>query len=234
MNGVTDPSETYFKQGLWAYDANAKAWVQLEVDASGYLQVTGLTLPPGAATAAHQVTMITALQLIDDLRNALHAIGSDKMDVFFKGQDVDVEVKQQAPADLTAALHGYIGAAWQKLPMLWGYSDRYVERLEDNNAAAGWNWENLTAVPAGEIWVIQAARADNATSQTTATKIELLSDGPTNTLIKDLLPAAGHHTCWQGAVVLKEGDLIRAEFEGCTAGDDLTTSAWGFKMDIDL
>ena len=53
----------------------------LELDDSDYLKVAVQTsgLPSGAATAANQATMITALQLIDDLRNALNDVGTDEL-----------------------------------------------------------------------------------------------------------------------------------------------------------
>jgi len=58
-------------------------WYALTVDDAGQLQVDVLTsaLPTGAATAANQTTMITALQLIDDLRAALDSVGTDELDV---------------------------------------------------------------------------------------------------------------------------------------------------------
>ena len=51
------------------------------IDADGHLQVDVLTsaLPSGAATSARQDTMITALQLIDDLRTALASVATDQL-----------------------------------------------------------------------------------------------------------------------------------------------------------
>jgi hypothetical protein len=53
------------------------------IDTSGHLQVDLLSsvLPTGAATAANQLTEITALQLIDDLRAALHSVNTDELQV---------------------------------------------------------------------------------------------------------------------------------------------------------
>lgn len=53
------------------------------IDPSGHLQIDLLSsaLPTGAATAANQLTEITALQLIDDLRNALHSVNTDHLEV---------------------------------------------------------------------------------------------------------------------------------------------------------
>ena len=234
MNGVTDPSETYFKQGLWAYDANAKAWVELEVDASGYLKVTGLTLAPGAATAAHQVTQNTALQLIDDLYNALHSVHLDELDVHIDGQTNDVEIVQQAPADLAASLHGYIGGAWQKAPLLWGYSGRWEERIILANAVAGGNILTCTAVAGGEVWVLQAASIVNKNSTSGPNQIYLKSTSTYPVLAMTATIAANTSLPWDGAVVLAEGDVVRGEFGGCTLNDDLHLNVWGYKMDIDL
>lgn len=64
---------------LWAWGAGA--WRKVLADAAGHLQVDVLssTLPALAATAAHQVTMITALELIDDLQAALASVGGDEL-----------------------------------------------------------------------------------------------------------------------------------------------------------
>ncbi len=53
------------------------------IDSDGHLQVDVLTsaLPSGAATSARQDTMITALQLIDDLRAALDSVQTDRLNV---------------------------------------------------------------------------------------------------------------------------------------------------------
>lgn len=58
-------------------------WIKVKTDSDGKLQIEVDTsvLPSGAATAANQITMITALQLIDDLRNALDSVGTDELDV---------------------------------------------------------------------------------------------------------------------------------------------------------
>jgi len=68
--------------GTWlGYDGTA--FRNIHVDEAGDLQVDVLTsgIPAGAATSANQATMITALQLIDDLRAALDSVGTDEIDV---------------------------------------------------------------------------------------------------------------------------------------------------------
>jgi len=75
----------------------------LKVDVDGHSQVDVLTsaLPSGAATAANQTTEITALQLIDDLRNALKSVATDQLQV--KGKDQLFSYKAQLLVQVTAA-----------------------------------------------------------------------------------------------------------------------------------
>jgi len=58
-------------------------WRNLKVDADRHVQsdILSSALPTGAATAAKQDTEITALQLIDDLRNVLESVGADQLRV---------------------------------------------------------------------------------------------------------------------------------------------------------
>ena len=64
---------------MWVW--NGTKWVKGLSDVAGHLliDVSGGGLPAGAATAANQATMITALQLIDDLRNALVSVHTDEL-----------------------------------------------------------------------------------------------------------------------------------------------------------
>ena len=60
--------------------------VIVTVDAAGHLQIDVLSvaLPTGASTLAEQQTQTTALQLIDDLRNALGSVNTDDLQVDVK------------------------------------------------------------------------------------------------------------------------------------------------------
>ena len=77
-NDVGDRAALY----LWS----GSAWVKARSDADGHFQIDVLSsaLPTGAATAANQLTEITALQLIDDLRNALGSVNTDDLQVDVK------------------------------------------------------------------------------------------------------------------------------------------------------
>ena len=92
--------------GIWGWDLAFNLWRKVLVDGAGNLQVDvlGSALPAGAATAANQVTEITALQLIDDLRNALGSVNTD---------DLQVDIKDIADGEIKC--YGYDGANWQTL-----------------------------------------------------------------------------------------------------------------------
>jgi len=99
----------------------------LHVDGTGDVQTDVLSsaLPTGAATAAHQVSMVTALQLIDDLRGALDSVGTDELDV-----NVEASVLPTGAAT----------SAWQDT-----LNDGVVT-LQDNFPTGGkWKRENRSA-----------------------------------------------------------------------------------------
>ncbi|MCK4297883.1 MAG: hypothetical protein KAX80_00035 [Planctomycetes bacterium] len=79
------PSDAPYPRAVLGWDGTA--WRVMAVDIEGHVQVDvlGSALPAGAATAANQATMITALQLIDDLRNALESVATDRLQV--RGED---------------------------------------------------------------------------------------------------------------------------------------------------
>jgi len=59
------------------------AYRAFTVDATGHLQVDALSsvLPTGAATAANQALILAQVQLIEDLRNALQSVATDRLQV---------------------------------------------------------------------------------------------------------------------------------------------------------
>lgn len=85
MTPTANPSSVPFPRGCLGWDG-ANFYV-LRTDANGHLHIHVLSsaLPLGAATAAHQVTQNTALQLIDDLAAALKSADTDELHV--EGED---------------------------------------------------------------------------------------------------------------------------------------------------
>lgn len=232
MGGITDPAQEFFKDGLWGWVTDQ--WKKLIGDAAGHLQVDVVEsgLPTGAATSANQTTMITALQLIDDLRGALNSIHTDELDVVIDGQSADIEVTQIAAADLTPGVMGWDGTQWRKLPIVWGYSDRYVESLSEVNVVAGSHTLSFTAVPAGEVWVINGVSAFCSTANPADIQLTLRLGG-SNCFLHVQQTVVGWQTeLATGSFVLKEGDYVRVVFSTCILNDDIYAQAFGCKMKV--
>lgn len=191
-----------------------------------------LPLPTGAATAANQATMITALQLIDDLRSALSSIAADSLDVRLDGQTADVEVIQTTPADLTPGIEGWDGAAWRKLPLLWGYSDRWQETTSGIASGAGDAVANITAVPDGYIYILQRVSVYHDAGVEKEMTVTLRTPTAATMIFNDLAVASGVHYPIQCNAVLKYQDFIRATLVAPGDGKFVDLRVWGYMMKI--
>lgn len=119
----------------------------LHVDGDGDVQVDVVSsaLPTGAATDANQTTMITALQLIDDLRNALDSVGTDELDVNVEASVLPTGAATSAWQDTLndgLAVLGYNFPLGEK----WNTTNATV-----NVATATWTVVKLYTVPAGKV-----------------------------------------------------------------------------------
>lgn len=116
--------------------------------------------------------------------------------------------------------------------VLFGFNDRYVETSESLNPSAGTVQQDFTAVPAGEVWIIQAVTfLNNTTAQRTTFRVRT-SGGSEIPFYENTPAAAGTYQCWNGEIVLKESDYIRFHLYNVVAGDDLYFRAWGYKMKV--
>lgn len=104
---TVNPSSVPSPRGVLGWDG-ANFYV-LRTDATGRLQLHVLSsaLPLGAATAAHQVTQNTALQLIDDLQDALQSVANDRLIV--RGEDQLFTIKGVLAFRTETAISGASG-----------------------------------------------------------------------------------------------------------------------------
>jgi len=129
--------------------------------------------------------------------------------------------------------HGWIGAAWQKNPLLLGYSGDTSEVVTNTNADAGLNTLSGAAVPAGEIWVVEAIGVRNVNKASSRSWIYVTTNGNNTYLSDQVAAAAGQFTVWAGAITLSEGDKVQALIYGCDAGDDIKMHYHARRIDID-
>ena len=179
-------------------------------------------LPAGAATSANQTTMVTALQLIDDLRNALGSVDTD---------DLQVDVKTSA-LPTGAATETTLNAMLTKMKRLVTcVLDAYHELKSNTNAASGYNLLAGTAVPAGEIWVINEIAVCNNKHACTSIQMNTKDSTHDYTMRSIIGTTTGIWDYYQGYLVMTAGWYIGGHFNGCTAGDAIYLAILGFMVD---
>jgi len=130
------------------------------------------------------------------------------------------------------ALHGWDGDSWQKLPMVWGYSDRYVQALSSLGVAAGTRALTFTSPSAGEVWVITHWVTWTSAATPASFNFYLHNTAGYQQLQKSPNPGANTSVVCEGEIILKATDYLYAEFPSCAGGEDIYSSACGYKMKI--
>ena len=127
---------------------------------------------------------------------------------------------------------GWDGSQWRKLPLLFGYSDRYAERVGPVTAVSGTNQLDLSTVPSGEIWVITSISAWASSSNISRVDLRVIVGSDVFVLKATGYSTAYHTVDWQGTIILAAGDYIRVQFSGASGGEALDAWAVGYKMKI--
>jgi len=139
----------------------------------------------------------------------------------------------ESDGSLPAISKGWIGAAWQKNPLLLGYSGDKSELKQIADASAGTNTLSSGTVPAGETWVVEAISARDLDNAITSMLRNINVNGVVVTLVEQITVAAAARVFWSGAVTLSYGDYVRAAFYGCTLNDNLEMAYHARRIDID-
>jgi len=127
---------------------------------------------------------------------------------------------------------GWDGAAWHKLPMVWGYSTHFFYRAIDESATAGDNLLAIPIPPAGEVWTVTQLAAMNTITVCTRISFVVRAGGVDYYLCGKDSPAAGEVVSLASHIILGEGDQLRGYYEGCVAADDIYLYASGYKMKV--
>jgi len=144
----------------------------------------------------------------------------------------DAEIHQTTPADLRTGAHGWDGAAWHKLPMVFGYSDRWAENAEGAATGAGNAVAVTAAVPAGYVYVLQQAEAFHDAAAAVELLVTPIAGALVCGLVHELAAAAWVHYSWTGSLVLKAGDQIAATAAAPGDGKKVHLHTWGYKMKV--
>ncbi len=129
-------------------------------------------------------------------------------------------------------LWGWDGSVWRKLPMLWGYSDRWAEVQDhDMTSDATYSFDTV-AVPAGYVYKLEHATIANQSAVRGMAYIAISLSAIAYPLVLTLEPARYQAVTWTGSLTLKEGDKIIFRQLSCITDDVIRAAAWGCKMKI--
>lgn len=144
-----------------------------------------------------------------------------------------VPVALNEDGSLIGSGQGWIGAAWQKDPIRLGYSGDKSEQILDESASAGTNILTSSAVPAGELWVVEAISGRNVDTAPSQALLQIVANSVVVILADKETIAANEYITWSGGVTLSEGDTIRAVFFTCSLNDDIYLNYHARRIDID-
>jgi len=197
----------------------------LELDASDYLKVALAAWLEGAV----DVKGYTGSAWKELLVNA-----SGQAIVVGKGTSEEVNAALLAPARGLVGEHGYVGGAWQKQPLALGYSARVKERVQATSTGAGTTGVNTTAVPAGELHVLNFFGALHSDPVARYMTCVVVGDGVEYNL-QDFVSVVTYKTeGFVGMIVLSPGDYLRVVVTGLATGQTVYLNYWGYRVDIDL
>ena len=145
-----------------------------------------------------------------------------------------LKVSIAAPAAGLVGAHGYVGGAWHKNPIQFGYSDVLNISVENTNIPAGNSYLETLAVPDGCIWVV--TNISMVYYGTSPPNIVALISGAEGELwlFGQKSPVSGISYDRQGWWVLKAGNSLKIYIKNGTAGDDIHLYVTGFVTQINL
>uniref|UniRef100_A0A6H2A0L8 Uncharacterized protein n=1 Tax=viral metagenome TaxID=1070528 RepID=A0A6H2A0L8_9ZZZZ len=199
--------------GLWAYDPVNNRWQAIYADADGNLQVDVVAsgLPSGAATALNQTTMITSLQVTEDLVKALSSNPAGD----------DLRVREQGTVTVRASGGDKI----------FSFESIVEGAYQNTNLDAGINMLPGGTVPAGKVWKLThgTIRYDG----TSPTSVAIVAYGLAGNIsvLRVLAPTSTQWYLWDGEMYLQNPDYLSADVVGATAGDTLLFRYAGVQMD---
>ncbi len=223
LSGALEAVDT---DGLVAYIAKfSGSWTALSLDSGSRLMVAVdvAALPSDAATE-------TSLQGVEDRIGALSTPAAESVN--WQLNKILTQVTTP-PLPSDAATETSLQGIEDAIPdQLIGYVDTYAERISDPNAAAGTNILIGTSVPANKLYVVTAVLTFNDNSAMGPVMLYRYTGSTTTGLKRVASLAVDDGLNWEGMLVLKEGETIRASLQGCTLNDDIYLDIQGWEATI--
>lgn len=114
-----------------------------------------------------------------------------------------------------------------------GSIDDTVNYAASATAAAGTNYLDHGAVPAGKLFKVTVIAAQDANTNCSSLRFNKRLPTYSYVIGGDRTPTSAFYSFWQGEVWLKAGERIRVTFYGCTAGDFLSSHMVGVEIDAE-
>ncbi len=141
----------------------------------------------------------------------------------------------QEIGSIQAREYGRYAGAWQKNPLMFGYSGHLGQVVQNLALAAGQNFLDLATPPAGRLYVYTNFSI-KYTGTVAGVSLGLqLIDAVTGTFIDYVTPpASGIWYITQGMWPVLNPHVIRLNIQGATLNDDGEIRASGYYMDLNL
>jgi hypothetical protein len=143
-----------------------------------------------------------------------------------------LKVATASAGNFLVGTHGYVSGAWQKNPILFGYSAGLYETVSNIDLAAGNNVLVTSIVPAGWIWVATNISIYYYGTSPVFIDVRITHAAQYYFIMRQRLPVSDQFYDRQGWWVLESGDYFSMIIIGATAGDDAIISVTGFKVQI--
>lgn len=125
---------------------------------------------------------------------------------------------------------GWLASTWIKLALTWGYSDELFESFDDTATGASWGMYT-TAVPAGEVHVVQAITLRNETDAPGRTEFLVYNSINEYFHLEWVASLLRYEPLkWVGTITLAEGWRVRVLMDGTDADDVIAGGCAGYKM----
>jgi hypothetical protein len=115
---------------------------------------------------------------------------------------------------------------------LLNYAEWFAGETKNLNAGAGANTLGGVQQASGYVAVVEHIAAMNINTNPTYVQIRIDSAAGTIPIKLVTTPGAGAWVVWEGRIHLSSDEQIKADFGGCSAGDDLYLRIRGYTMGL--
>ncbi len=217
------------------YGADGATLRKVVVNSSGQLVVVGPGGGGAIVVSATDLDIRNLVKTLDELYAVLRTDGGTAYDARDRSWTVTetVPVTQSTPDNLRAGIYGRIAGAWQRQPLILGYSAEYSEQVTVVGVA-GTTTVNGSAVTANTLRILTAISVINLTRLMTQALFRLQGGSTVRFLVTvTQIPAAGAGWMfWAGSLPTLQAPAI--DVSGTLAGDDVRAQFQGYDMTLNL